>query len=159
MTPAPRFPILRSRGFWLALWIGWFLTLFVLSSMRHPGPEIHVRHIDKVEHAVFFALGGAVLALWRLFPRNPLSGEVGAVISHPAPEPVPLASVGGTALLVVLTGAAVGWFDEWHQSFTPGRSGLDVYDWMADITGSLLAVPLALGILRFLKRRQRANRD
>ena len=100
-------------------------------------------------------------ALWRLFPRKPQPGGagVGAVIAHPPPRPVRRATVGATALLVVLTGAAVGWFDEWHQTFTPGRSGLDVYDWMADVTGSLLAVPLALGILRFLKRRQRANRD
>jgi VanZ family protein len=57
------------------------------------------------------------------------------------------------ALITLLAGAAVGWFDEWHQSFTPGRKGLDVYDWMADVLGSLAAVPLARLGLRWLALR------
>lgn len=89
-----------------------------------------IKGIDKVEHVTYFAAGGACLAMalalrssavpswWRIFG------------------------------LVLLAGAVVGWFDEWHQTFTPGRSGLDVSDWLADLSGSALAVPFAWIIFR-----------
>ena len=92
----------------------WFTILCILSSMSHPGPHIDVIGFDKVEHCTYFFGGGVALGL--ALPRK---------------RWIPL--------IIFLTGAAVGWFDEWHQSFTPGRSGLDVYDWIADCTGSLLA--------------------
>jgi VanZ family protein len=92
----------------------WFTVLCILSSMSHPGPHIDVIGIDKVEHCCYFLGGGLALGL-------ALTGK----------RWIPL--------IILIVGASVGWFDEWHQSFTPGRTGLDVYDWIADCMGSLLA--------------------
>ncbi len=39
------------------------------------------------------------------------------------------------ALLVV---PLIGALDEWHQLYTPGRSG-SVYDWLTDVLGTLVA--------------------
>jgi VanZ family protein len=47
---------------------------------------------------------------------------------------------GWIALAVV---SAFGATDEWHQSFTPGRS-VEFADWMADTSGAALAVTLYL---------------
>jgi len=43
---------------------------------------------------------------------------------------------GVLAWLAVL---ALGWADEWHQQFIPGRSQ-DAADWLADGTGAALAI-------------------
>jgi VanZ family protein len=115
--------------------------LAILSSLSHPGPKIDVVGIDKVEHAIYFAVGGMCLAL-----ALALRGKT----AHSALLTAPWRKL---ALITLLAGAAVGWFDEWHQSFTPGRKGLDVYDWMADVLGSLAAVPLARLGLRWLALR------
>jgi VanZ family protein len=98
--------------------------------MSHPGPHVDIVGFDKVEHCTYFCAGGLALgqAFW-------LAGKYRPVVI-------------GT--LVVLVGAAVGWFDEWHQTFTPGRSGLDVYDWIADGTGSVLAAFLLQPARRWL---------
>ena len=95
-----------------------------------PGPKIDINGIDKLEHAAYFAAGGVCLAMAL------------ALRSSAGPSWWRIAG------LVLLAGAGVGWFDEWHQTFTPGRSGLDVYDWIADLTGSALAVPFARIIFR-----------
>lgn len=34
-------------------------------------------------------------------------------------------------------GGLVGIIDEYHQTFTPGRTGNDLGDWIADILGSI----------------------
>ncbi len=112
----------RPHRFWGWMYGLWFTVLCILSSMSHPGPNIDIMGFDKVEHCGYFFGGGLALGM-------ALSGK----------RRVPL--------IILLVGAAVGWFDEWHQSFTPGRSGLDVYDWMADCLGSLLAA-LALPKVR-----------
>ena len=41
-------------------------------------------------------------------------------------------------LIVTAVGiiSLLGWLDEYHQSFTPGRSGKDILDWLADLTGA-----------------------
>ena len=130
---------LKSRN-WALVWALWFIVLFILSSLSHPGPQLEIDGIDKVEHAIWFAAGGTCLAL--------------ALALH---GKTPAEALAGTswlklAGLVLLAGALVGWFDEWHQTFTPGRSGLDRYDWYADISGSALGVPLARLILGWLVR-------
>ena len=53
--------------------------------------------------------------------------------------------------LVPVVAAVIGAFDEVHQVITPGRSGLDVADWVADVTGGLLAVA-ALEMFRRMRR-------
>ena len=134
-------PFLEHSRNWAIAWLGWFMVLVILSSLSHPGPKIDVVGIDKVEHAIYFAVGGTCLALALALRGKP---------AHQALLTAPWRKL---ALVTLLTGAAVGWFDEWHQSFTPGRKGLDVYDWMADVLGSLAAVPLARLVLRWLALR------
>lgn len=42
------------------------------------------------------------------------------------------------AILLVVVGIAIfGGLDEWHQQFIPGRS-MDLFDWMADVSGALI---------------------
>ena len=40
------------------------------------------------------------------------------------------------AIVVLIVGVLIGRLDEYHQSFTPGRSGNDNGDWLADILGA-----------------------
>jgi VanZ family protein len=124
---------LARPGVWGWIWGLWFAVLCILSSLSHPGPKLDINGIDKVEHATYFAAGGACLAMALALRSSVVAGGP---------------SWWRIAGLVLLAGAGVGWFDEWHQTFTPGRSGLDVYDWLADLTGSALAVPLARIIFR-----------
>jgi VanZ family protein len=35
----------------------------------------------------------------------------------------------------ILGMALIGFLDEWHQLSTPGRSGGDPWDWLADLLG------------------------
>ena len=38
--------------------------------------------------------------------------------------------------MVTLVGSVIGRLDEYHQTFTPGRSGNDYGDWLADTLGA-----------------------
>ena len=49
-------------------------------------------------------------------------------------------------MAVALVMGLLGALDEYNQQFIPGRSGLSLEDWLADITGALTGVLL----LRFL---------
>ncbi|MEY3896711.1 MAG: hypothetical protein RLZZ214_2231 [Verrucomicrobiota bacterium] len=49
------------------------------------------------------------------------------------PERTDWAKLITTAVVVV---ALIGALDEYHQSFTPGRSGNDPFDWLADLLGA-----------------------
>ena len=140
-APRSARPFLEQPRSWAIAWLGWFIVLAILSSLSHPGPKIDVVGIDKVEHAIYFAVGGTCLVLAL------------ALRGKPAHQALLTAPWGKLALIALLTGAGVGWSDEWHQSFTPGRKGLDVYDWTADVLGSLAAVPLARLVLRWLALR------
>jgi VanZ family protein len=40
--------------------------------------------------------------------------------------------------------------DEWHQLYTPGRSGADVRDWIADVLG----VSAGAGLVCAMRKRQ-----
>ena len=81
---------------------------------------------DKILHFVFF-LGGAttLAASLRL-----------------------LAKLHGIRLLlaVAVVMGLLGALDEYNQQFIPGRSGLSLEDWLADMCGALAGV----GLLRFL---------
>lgn len=111
--------LVRNPVLWWSMVVVWFIALFIVSSMSHlpPGPQIV--NFDKIEHTVFYSLGAACFYLARRFARGPAS---------------PLAACLGTVVFCM----AVGAFDEWHQSFTPGRSGNDPYDWMADTLGGFV---------------------
>ena len=104
--------------FWLILWVAWFCILWTLSGSNpkiDQAPEIP--HFDKVLHFGYFMIGGFCganfLRIRSLLPWKKIF------------------------LIVVILGATVGALDEYHQSFTPGRSGNDIGDWMADTLGTL----------------------
>lgn len=110
----PRKPVV-----YLCLFGGWGLTLWFLSAgnpaPKH-GPEIP--HLDKLAHFLYFSAGGALLATF------------GLVLW-------PSLKVRRRLLLVMVTAitSAIGRLDEYHQTFTPGRSGNDTGDWVADTVG------------------------
>jgi VanZ family protein len=43
------------------------------------------------------------------------------------------------AVLALAIAAGYGIFDEFHQSFVPGRSA-DIRDWFADVSGALIGI-------------------
>jgi VanZ family protein len=113
------FRIPRNPRFWLGAFILWFLTLWGFSSfaLAAPGgPEIP--YFDKIAHFGYFFGGGGLLSAY-FFRRNPESPNWNRLM-----------------LTTVLLIAVVGALDEYHQSFTPGRSGNDVFDWLADVSGA-----------------------
>lgn len=127
--------VLRPRT-WLILLVLWGVTLFILSHQSNlfpPGPDIE--NIDKVEHLVYFTLGGALffccLRSWR-----PSLGF--------------LAAAGVTILFCSVIGA----LDEFHQSFIPGRSGNDSGDWVADTLGGFFGAFLGQRIRLYLQSRE-----
>jgi VanZ family protein len=114
----PRLP--RQPRFWLSAFLIWFGILWVLSSFSfNTGYAPPVNHIDKVQHFGYF-LGGSGLLCAYLYRRNPDRPNWRAIFT--------------TAIVLV---SLVGLLDEWHQSFTPGRSGNDPGDWMADFLGAV----------------------
>jgi VanZ family protein len=109
----------RSPGFWLGSFILWFVVLWVLSSLSgFGGISPPIDNIDKVEHFGYFFGGGGLLSayLYRLHPHRPQWKFL--------------------ILIVICVLALAGMLDEFHQNFTPGRSGNDPYDWLADFLGA-----------------------
>ncbi len=110
---------LRSPRLWWSIALLWFIMLFIISSMPRlpPGPDIPFQ--DKVMHTGYYAIGGFCVFLALRFRAAPFSNRaalVGAIVFC----------------------AGVGWFDEWHQTFTPNRRGNDFWDWLADALGGVL---------------------
>ena len=115
MKVPPRFFHLLVPGVLLAAWLA---GLWLLSSL--PGNDVKLPafpHADKAAHFVYFFAGG-FLVCWIL--RQ--------VTAWPRLKVAVLAG-----LLIGMVGAA----DEFHQTFTPGRSGADHGDWIADVSGGL----------------------
>jgi VanZ family protein len=94
--------------------LGVAATIFIASTQSHiPGPSIE--GIDKVVH---FSIYGLLATLVVRLGQTRASRWI-------------------TILLVSLYGIS----DEWHQSFTPGRS-VEFADWVADTLGAATAVAL-----------------
>lgn len=109
----------RHPKFWLAAFLLWFAVLWHLSSVPFPLPySPPVNHFDKFEHFGYFFGGAGLFSAW-LFRRNPVQPDWKKII------PITI----GVVLLV-------GVIDEFHQTFTPGRSGNDVLDLLADLAGA-----------------------
>ncbi|MFM8231188.1 MAG: VanZ family protein, partial [Chthoniobacterales bacterium] len=125
----------------LALWAAlacWASGILWLSSMTPKElPEAAFLFSDKFNHFVAFAVGGwlAGSALRLSGPHSPVAGKI---------------------ILAIVLVAAFGAFDEALQKFTPGRTGGDLYDWIADvlgaIAGALLTLPTHGRLERFLTR-------
>jgi len=96
----------------------WLAGLWLLSSL--PGNQVRLpsfSNADKVAHFIYF-LGGSFLLTWLLR----------CLVKWPAWRIVLTAFA-----LIALVGAV----DELHQTWTPGRSGGDHGDWLADAAGGL----------------------
>jgi VanZ family protein len=105
----------------------WLVILYQVSnSVPTEMPKMLVPQQDKILHFVFF-LGGAtaLAASLRL-----------------------LAKLQGIRLLLAVAAVMglLGALDEYNQQFIPGRSGLSLEDWIADMSGALAGV----GLLRLL---------
>ncbi|NWK56611.1 VanZ family protein [Verrucomicrobiaceae bacterium N1E253] len=134
-TWLPRRPVV-----YLFFFVSWLVTLWFLSAGNPApknGPEIP--HVDKVAHFVYFAIGGGLMMayayyrwpLWRRFRLR-------------------------MVMVVFLLSSVIGRLDEYHQTFTPGRSGNDTGDWIADSLGGLFgASVMVMVLLPGLERRKR----
>lgn len=126
---------------WLAV-VGWAATIWWLSSRR--GEEIEELNIfevtDKVAHFAAFAVGGTLLTI---AVRWSTTWEWRKI-----------------ALAAVVILALFGASDEYHQTFTPNRSGADVFDWLADALGAAAGVALTVSFYaRFERSRRPAPGD
>lgn len=104
--------------FWMVVWVSWFVLLWYLSSTNHApknGPEIP--HLDKVVHFGYFMIGGFCLANF-LHLKTALNWKL-------------------IIICTLIVGSLVGGIDEYHQTFTEGRYGNSIGDWIADTLGTL----------------------
>ena len=111
----PRLP--RSSAVWLVPLLVWFGLLWILSSRPGSGQPPLFPHFDKLLHFTYFFGGGFLTAGWL------------SRFQTPRPE---WRVILPTAIIAM---ALIGISDEWHQLHTPGRSGGDPWDWLADLLG------------------------
>ena len=126
-----------SRLFWFALlcWAGGILWLSSLTPQELPDAAFIAW--DKINHFLAYAVGGWLAA--------------GAVrLSRP------LAPVAGRIVLAVVLVAAFGIVDETLQALTPGRTGGDIGDWIADVLGAGAGAMASIPTQRRLHRRPSA---
>lgn len=125
--------VVSSPVLWSALVSIWAAVLWWLSSQSKLPSPAKFEGIDKIEHALYFAAGGMCFLLGLRtagFARKTTSA----------------------IFLTVLFCAITGLLDEWHQTFTPGRSGGDVWDWAADTLGGFIGAWLVLGVQNLVAR-------
>jgi VanZ family protein len=125
-------PTLLTARFWFVAYAAWFVLLFILSSLSGTDTPKFPTHSDKVIHFLYFAGGGFALASAFLF--------------RPATPPLVF-----IVAITLAAGALVGLFDEWHQTFTPHRSGLDLGDGIADVLGTGAGLASAFLARRWLR--------
>lgn len=104
-------------------WRGWLWPLvlaavIVVASGRGQVAAPNIVNFDKAAH--FFVYG----LLATLVARNGF--------------------VPGRAWVPIVVVSLFGLTDEWHQSFTPGRS-VELVDWVADTLGAIVAVTAYAG--------------
>lgn len=112
------------RLLWWTVCFGWLALTFLLSSL--PGNRIGPSpffEADKLAHSALFAIGSYPLfmALRRTVAWSSRNVALGVWI------------------LMLMAGA----LDEVHQLYTPGRSGGDLGDLIADAVGALVGTALA----------------
>lgn len=110
---------------WLALLVWGASVLWLSSLTRQELPEAAFLLSDKFNHFVAFAVGG-----WLAASALRISCRQGRAT--------------GQILLAILLIAAFGAFDEMLQTYTPGRQGGDLYDWIADFLGAIAGALLTL---------------
>jgi VanZ family protein len=124
----------RHPRFWLAAFLLWFASLWLLSSFSSTGDYTPpIAHFDKVAHFGFFFGGSGLFCAW-LYRRRPTEPNWKWIF----------------AAAVVAIGV-IGCLDEFHQSFTPGRSGNDPFDVAADVVGAASGALMFRLLHRWLK--------
>ncbi len=121
-------------------WLGviiWVTVVFILSSLS--GPDIAGLNTfdvnDKILHfAAFFCGALPLVPALRLTWRWPWMRVV---------------------LTAIVSLSTYGALDEVHQYWTPSRSALDPFDWIADTLGALLGSSLAAYFHAFVERKYR----
>ncbi len=131
MPKPPRFFL--QPVIWRVLVIVWAAVLYWLSSKSGDSLPGGFPGLDKIEHAGYFA-GGGMCFLLSLRLAGFARGKALAIC------------------LTMIFCATVGILDEWHQTFTPGRSGADVWDWLADTVGGYIGALLAMWVQNRLLR-------
>ena len=114
----------RASLLWLALlcWAAGILWLSARTPQEIPDAAFLLG--DKVSHVIAYTVGGWLAASALRLSRPPST------------------AAGAIALAVVLV-AGVGMADEMLQAATPGRTGADIYDWLADLVGALTGALLS----------------
>lgn len=112
---------------WIVLFVLWLTTLCIASSFntKLPDQTPKIPHFDKISHFGYFFGGGIILTTWLLLKYGLKTTRVTRY------------------LLPIIFFGMMGAIDEYHQTFTPGRSGNDPFDWLADIMGGSLGVLIA----------------
>ena len=126
-----------TRLFWFALlsWAGGILWLSSLTPQELPDAAFIAW--DKINHVLAYAVGGWLAAGALRLSR-------------------PLAPVAGRIVLAVVMVAAFGIVDESLQALTPGRTGGDIGDWIADVLGAGAGAVASIPSQRRLHRRPAA---
>lgn len=121
------FTILHSPRTWFFLFVLWLTALSVASSFNTNLPDAtpKIPHFDKIAHFTYFLFGAVIFNTWLL-------------LKHGNRSPFYVRYLIPTILFGIF-----GAVDEYHQTFTPGRSGNDPHDWLADILGALLGIIIA----------------
>lgn len=116
-----------------ALWAAFILLLTSIpgSDIPHVG-LLSFRGSDKLVHATMYAIFALLATHSLLRSGRPLRQVV---------------------LVVVLGIALFAALDEWHQQFIPGRS-MDVFDWLADLSGATIGILAAAIPPRVRERRE-----
>jgi VanZ family protein len=125
----------RPHPWWIALilWCVIMLTASSFSVTAPDSPAFEIPHLDKIFHFCWFTGGGFLLANAILF-RWP-----------------GVTSIWVKLILPIVVMSALGVLDEFRQSFTPGRSGNDFGDWIADTLGGICGVWIANVAHRFIR--------
>ena len=116
---------------YLCLFGIWGLTLWFLSA-GNPAPKNapEIPHLDKLAHFLYFSAGGALLTTFGLVFWPDLKNRRRVLF-----------------VLVALMCSVIGRLDEYHQTFTPGRSGNDTGDWLADTLGGAAGAVFVLFLI------------
>jgi len=126
-----------TRLFWFAplCWAGGILWLSSLTPQELPDAAFIAW--DKINHVLAYAVGGWLAAGALRLSR-------------------PLAPVAGRIVLAVVMVAVFGIVDESLQALTPGRTGGDIGDWIADVLGAGAGAVASIPSQRRLHRRPAA---
>lgn len=60
-------------------------------------------------------------------------------------------------MAVALVLGVLGALDEYNQQFIPGRSGMSIEDWIADMSGAIAGVGFLSLLVSALKTKKRKN--